>query len=191
MSLGKRQTRCKPGQFRAVREEGGDLYIEGYFAVFNSVYEIGEGMSEEIAPGAFEVEGQDIRCLTDHETRLVIGRTIADTFELKVDDHGLYGRAKVNPNDQDAVNTHARVERGDVTQASIGFDILDEDTEYRDDGSIHWRIKKIKLYECSVCTFPAYEETNLNARAAQKETFEKRKAEKWKNDMRQKLKAAN
>lgn len=185
--LGQRQTRCKPGEFRAVTEESGDLYIEGYFAVFNSIYEIGPGMSESIAEGAFSVEGEDIRCLTDHDTRLVIGRTTAQTFDLKIDEHGLFGRAKVNPKDQDAMNTRARVERGDVTQASIGFDILDEESEYRDDGSVHWTIRKIKLYECSVCTFPAYEETNLSARAAQRDTIQKRKLEKWRTEMRRRV----
>lgn len=190
--LGKRQTRCRAGEFRATTADDGNLYIEGYFAVFNSDYNIGPGMSESIAPGAFdETISGDIRCLTDHETRLVVGRTTAGTFDVKVDSHGLYGRALVNPKDQDAVNTHARVQRGDVTQASIGFDILDEESEYRNDGSVHWTIKKIKLYECSICTFPAYEETNLNARSAQKANIEKRKAEKWKHEMTDRLARRN
>lgn len=186
--LGKRQLRCIPAEFRAERTEGDDIYIEGYFAVFNSNYDIGPGMSESIDPHAFdETVTGDIRALTDHDTRLVLGRTTAKTFELSIDAHGLYGRAKVNPKDLDAMNTYARIERGDVTQASIGFDIENEAAEYRDDGSVHWTIKKIKLYECSVCTFPAYAETNLNARTEQKAEFEKRKAEKWKSDMIDKL----
>lgn len=189
--LGQRQTRCKPAEFRAIRAEDGAMYIEGYFAVFNSDYNIAPGMSESIDPAAFnETISGDIRCLTDHDTRLVIGRTTAKTFELSVDAHGLYGRALVNPDDQDAVNTHARVQRGDVTQASIGFDILDEESSYRDDGSVHWTIKKIKLYECSICTFPAYEETNLNARSAQKASIEKRQREKWQSDMLAKIRGA-
>lgn len=186
--IGTRQVRCIPGDFKT-REEDGNEYIEGYFAVFGSDYDIGPGMSESIDRHAFDnALDDDIRCLTDHDTRLVLGRTTAGTLELTVDEHGLFGRALVNPNDQDAKNTKARVDRRDVTQASFGFDILEEDTEYRDDGSIHWIIKSVKLYEVSVCTFPAYKETNLQARTAERDALEQRRLEAWKQEQREKLK---
>lgn len=185
--IGERQVRCKPGQFKT-RAEDGKEYIEGYFSVFGEDYEIGPGMSESIDEHAFDdALDDDIRALTNHDTRLVLGRNKANTLGLMVDQHGLFGSILVNPKDQDAVNTKARVDRGDVTQASFGFDILDEETEYRDDGSIHWRIKKVKLYEVSVCTFPAYEGTNLKARAAQKAEFEERKLEAWRNEQKERL----
>lgn len=188
MDIGKRQTRCIPAEFKT-READGKEYIEGYFAVFGSNYEIGEGMTESIDEHAFDdALADDIRCLTDHDTRLVLGRTTAKTLELSVDSHGLYGRALINPNDQDAVNTKARVDRGDVTQASFGFDILEEDTDYREDGSIHWTIKKVKLYEVSVCTFPAYKETNLTARAEDKKAYEKKRLDAEKSELLKKLK---
>ena len=67
------------------REDGEDLYIEGYFAVFNSNYDIAEGMSESIAPGAFtEALGGDVRALVNHDTTLVLGRNKANTLELKI-----------------------------------------------------------------------------------------------------------
>ena len=62
------------------------------------------------------------------------------------------------------MNLYARVERGDVDQCSFGFDILEEDTTYNEDGSVHWTIKRVKLYEVSVVTFPAYEDTSVQAR---------------------------
>ena len=37
-----RQRRCLPVEY-STREEGGELYIEGYFAVFNSPYEFWPG----------------------------------------------------------------------------------------------------------------------------------------------------
>ena len=186
--IGTRQVRCIPGEFNT-REENGNEYIEGYFAVFGSDYEIGPGMTESIDRHAFDnALGDDIRCLTDHDTRLVLGRTTAGTLELSIDEHGLFGRALVNPNDQDAVNTKARVDRRDVTQASFGFDILAEDADYREDGSVHWTIRDVKLYEVSVCTFPAYKETNLQARAAERDALEQRRMEAWKQEQREKLK---
>lgn len=187
--IGTRQTRALPTSFEIRADDDGKMYIEGYFSVFNSIYNIAPGMTESIAPGAFtDTINDDIRCLTDHDTRLVLGRTTAGTFDVRQDDKGLYGRALVNPNDQDALNTKARVDRGDVNQASFGFDILDEDSEVREDGSVHWTIKKVKLYECSVCTFPAYQETNITARAHERDEIIKRSNEAWKLKMVKRLK---
>lgn len=175
------------------RDAEGNPIIEGYFATFEGVYNIGPGMTESVDRHAFdEALADDIRILIDHDTRLVIGRTSAGTAEIEVRDKGLWGRARINPNDTDAMNAHARVERGDVSQGSFGFEILEEDTEFKEDGGIHWTIKKVRLFELSVVTFPAYEETELSARAAQGEDMiEKRKQEKheaWKKAMLQKLK---
>lgn len=187
-TLGSRQVRSMPAGFET-REEDGNQYIEGFFAVFDSIYEIAPGMTESIARGAFtDTLSGDIRCLTDHDTRLVLGRTTANTFELRETEHGLWGRALINPKDQDAVNTKARVDRKDVTQASFGFDILEEDTEIREDGSVHWTIKKVKLYECSVCTFPAYQETNISARSEQRNELIEREAQAWRAKMTARLK---
>lgn len=183
-----RQMRCASSQFNT-REDGGELFIEGYFAVFNSNYELWPGATENVAPGAFdEALSDDIRALIDHETRLVLGRNIAGTLELKIDSRGLWGKVKINPNDQDAMNLYERVKRGDVDQCSFGFDILEEDTEYRDDGSVHWTIKKVRLYEVSVVTFPAYEDTSVSARKRDYEALEKRKNDAWKEGLKKRLK---
>lgn len=186
--IGARQMRAVTTSFEIRSDDDGNQYIEGYFSVFNSTYEMGEGMSESIAPHAFDdTLADDIRCLTNHDTRLVLGRTAAHTFELKQDEHGLWGRVLINPKDTDAMNTKARVDRGDVNQASFGFDILQEDTDIREDGSVHWTIKKVKLYECSVVTFPAYTETNLASRQKDFEEIKKRQMEAWKEKMKNKL----
>lgn len=60
------------------REDSGDLFIEGYFAVFNSNYDIWPGASESVDPHAFDnALADDIRALTNHDTTLVLGRTKA------------------------------------------------------------------------------------------------------------------
>lgn len=183
-----RQMRSVPSKFQT-RAEGDDLYIEGYFSVFGGVYELWDGASETIAPGAFsETLDGDIRALIDHESRLVLGRTTAGTLELREDETGLWGRVKINPNDQDAMNLYERVRRGDVDQCSFGFDILDEETETRENGEVLWTIRKVKLYEVSVVTFPAYQETSVTARKRDYEEIQKRKTEAWRESMRKKLK---
>lgn len=118
-----RQARTVDAEFitRDNREENA-LTIEGYFSVFNSNYDLGPGMSESIAPGAFDnTIGDDVRALINHDTTLVLGRVSAHTLELKQDEHGLWGRIHINPNDTDAMNLYARVQRGDVTQCSLGL----------------------------------------------------------------------
>ena len=182
-----RQLRSDASQFQ-VREAEGDLSIEGYFSVFNSIYELWPGATESVAPGAFsETLGDDIRALVNHNDTLVLGRNKAGTLELREDSHGLWGKIKVNPNDSDAMNLYERVKRGDVNQCSLGFMIESEETEFREDGSIHWTIRKVKLFEVSVCTFPAYEATEVSARKADYEEIQKRKTEKWRVEMHAKL----
>lgn len=183
-----RQVRSDISNFE-IRQEGEDLHIVGYFAVFDSDYQIAEGLSESVSRGAFDdTLNNDVRALIDHDTRLVLGRTTNGTLRLSVDEHGLYGDITINPKDGDAMNLYARVQRGDVNQCSFGFFILDEDTEVRDDGSVHWTIKKVDLFEVSVCTFPAYEETNVIARKEDLAEINKREHQAWILRMRERLK---
>ena len=184
-----RQLRTVATEF-ATREDGDALRIEGYFAVFNSIYEIAPGMSESIAPGAFSrtLPGGDIRALINHDTTLVLGRTKAHTLELREDGRGLWGSVLINPNDQDAMNLYSRVKRGDVDQCSFGFEIVNEETDFREDGSVHWTIKEVNLFEVSACTFPAYEATNISAREKERDQLMARSLAAWKEQTKARLK---
>ncbi len=188
MNRDVRQVRTFSPNF-ITREDSKNPRIEGHFAVFNKNYELFEGCTESIAPGAFSDElHSDVRALIDHDTRLVLGRTTADTLELREDEYGLWGGIDINPNDSEAMNLYARVKRGDVSQCSIGFIILDQECIDRGDGTYHWLIKKVQLFEVSCCTFPAYEDTSISARKADIEEIEKRKAEMWREKARKRLK---
>lgn len=181
-----RQIRAATSEF-VTREDNEDLRIEGYFAVFNSNYEIWDDYSESIAPGAFtDTLAGDIRALIDHDTRLVLGRTTNRTLELRQDERGLWGSILINPNDQEAMNLYARVKRGDVSQCSIGFNI-EAETYEENKGKVHWTITRVKLFEVSCCTFPAYEETNITARKHDAEEILKRKAEGWRIRQKKRL----
>lgn len=183
-----RQVRAQLTEFQTREEADQAPHITGYFSVFGGVYEIGPGMTESVDRHAFDKTlGGDIRALTNHDTTLVLGRTTAHTLELRVDEHGLWGDVTINPNDQDAMNLYERVKRGDVNQCSFGFNIVSEETEFRDDGSIHWTITEVELHEVSVCTFPAYEDTNVSARQAQREELSKNRLQDWKESMRARI----
>lgn len=186
--LGNRRMRTVSTEFKT-REDGEEQRIEGYFAVFNSVYEIAPGLTESIAPGAFtKTLGNDVRALTNHDTTLVLGRSKAGTLELREDSHGLWGSIRINPKDSDAVNLYERVKRGDVDQCSFGFDIRSEDTDIKENGDIHWTIREVELYEVSACTFPAYEETSIKARANERDEIQKREMQAWREKTMKKLK---
>ena len=162
-----RQYRCIPAKM-LVRSEAEGPVIACHFAVFNTPTELWPGCIEQIAPGAFASSlGLDVRGLINHETRLVLGRTLAGTLSLREDEIGLYGEIKINEHDSDAMNLYARVQRGDVSQCSFGFDILAEDYVESPDGqTCTWTIRDVRLWEVSVVTFPAYEATSAIARAS-------------------------
>lgn len=186
----ERQFRVIANQYKTREDESGELYISGYFSVFNSNYEMWQGATESIDPSAFDgALDADIRCLVNHDTRLVLGRTKSGTLTLRTDDRGLWGEVRINQKDQDAMNLYERVKRGDVDQCSFGFDILDEEfSENPDTGDVHWTIKKVRLYEVSVVTFPAYEDTGVTARKQDLADIKKRKLDAWKEKTLKRLK---
>lgn len=178
-----------------VRERDGGRYLEGYFAVFGETYQVCAGWVETISPGAFArylATGQDVKVLWNHDTNVVLGSTANGTASLREDETGLFGSVLINDKDQDAVNAHARVERGDVDGCSFGFEIARQEEWWDDDGVYHTRIMEVDpLYEVSPCTFPAYTSTSISARAAQtlveaREKLERAQAERrrqWREQM--------
>lgn len=191
MSSWKRTCVLRDAAFET-READGSLLIEGYFAVFNSKYWLWSTAYETIDPGAFDLDrDKDVRALTNHDTTLVLGRTTAGTLTLRVDDYGLWGSIVINPKDQDAVNLYERVKRGDVSQCSFGFDILEDEPEFLDNGLAVWHLRRIELFEISVCTFPAYKDTGVEARQAEVEHERQRKLKTWRAQALARVKGAS
>lgn len=179
-------------------DENGDLFLEGLFVVYDSVYDVYPGATESIARGAFsESVNGDVRALYNHNTDIVLGRTSAGTLELRDTDKGLWGRIKINPKDTDAMNAYARVQRGDLTGCSFGFDIPKDGEEItqNEDGTVHFTIKRVDpLWEVSPCVFPAYEATHISARGRDLEEVTRRNEEEksrqvelWKTEQRSRL----
>lgn len=170
------------------REENGKKYIDCKFATFEGVYEMFPGCTESVDRHAFDDQLKgDVRCLIDHLTHLVLGRTVAGTLRLWVDERGLWGTVEINEDDQDAMNLYARVKRGDVNQCSFGFEILEEREEAQPDGAVHYVLVRVRLYEVSIVTFPAYEDTAAAARKRDVAALRKRQAEAWQAKMKARL----
>lgn len=188
MSRKERLTRSLETELKTRAEQEGEMIIEGYFAVFNKQTELWKGAYEEIDPEAFNnTLGNDIRALINHDAGLVLGRNKSGTLNLKVDSYGLWGSIKINEKDTDAINLYERVKRGDVDQCSFGFNILSEETDWRDDGTVKWKIKEVDLHEVSVCTFPAYEDTGVQARHKEVEQYKSKQFEQRKANLLRRL----
>lgn len=181
------------------REEDGKRYLDGYFSVFNQPYEVYPGWIEEIAPGAFSRslrEGRDVKVLWNHNSDIVLGSTGNRTAYLSEDERGLHGPTEINEQDQDAKNAYARVARGDVRGCSFGFDIRAMEESWDEDGTYRTRLTDVDLYEVSPCTFPAYTQTSIQARAREElnqaraalEEAKKKQREQWRSRMRARLK---
>ncbi|HEM6460558.1 HK97 family phage prohead protease [Streptococcus suis] len=175
-------------QFQTREEqESGDLILSGYFIKFDEETELWPGYFEVIKREGVEkaIKDADIRALFNHDHNLVLGRTGNDTVRLGVDDVGLFGDIIINKDDPQAVGAYARVKRRDVIGCSFGFFPIKINTEERDDGSYLDTILDLEIFEVSLCTFPAYPQTEIAARQkdfecqlrANREMLDKRKKE--------------
>ena len=142
--------------------------IEGHAAVFNQrSEELGSWFSfrEKIMPGAFleSIQKDDIRALFNHSPNYVLGRNKAGTLSLEEDEQGL--KVRINPPDtQFARDLGVSIRRGDISQMSIGFQVLSEQW-YMNNGEDIREITKAKLYDVSPVTFPAYPQTDVGIRS--------------------------
>jgi HK97 family phage prohead protease len=148
------------------RAEGGDT-IKGHAAVFNSLSEDLGGFREKLLPGAFRnVLRDDVRALINHDSNLVLGRSISGTLTMSEDERGLYVEI-VPPATQAARDLMELMQRGDVTQMSFAFSIRGEDQKWTEnaDGSYLRTISQVaRLHDVSVVTYPAYPETDAAVR---------------------------
>jgi HK97 family phage prohead protease len=151
--------------------EGMPKEIGGIAAVINSVTDLGY-FEEVIMAGAFDnalSKDYDIRCLFNHEAELILGRTKANTCKVFVNGDGNLEYTWVpdyeNPTHMSVVRS---IMRGDITQSSFAFTIKEqtwsESTKY---GTMGKRTIKVieDLYDVSPVTYPAYEETEADARS--------------------------
>lgn len=169
--------------------DSGEKYIEGYFAVFNQRTELWPGFYEEIAPGAFDgsLKNNDIRCLFNHNSDIVLGRTVAGTLILKEDAHGLWGSVRINQDDKQALDIYARVARGDISGCSFGFYPIKEEYTELESGDVLCRVIEVDLSEVSICTFPAYPQTEVQAREKAYAAMMAQRREKLKENIKRRL----
>ena len=180
----------------SISDESTEPAIDGYASVFDSwSEELGgnQPFRERVVKGAFEetIQNDDIRALFNHDPNYVLGRNKAGTLTLEEDDKGLHVRI-TPPDTQWAKDLLVSIKRGDITQMSFGFTVILDRWNYEDNTDVR-ELLKVKLYDVSPVTFPAYTQTECGIRSAydnhQKEVVKAKEIAKQKLDLRkQKLK---
>ena len=148
-----------------LREEGDEMSLVGYAALFNSRSENLGGFTEVIAPGAFSrslKSRNDVKLLWNHDTSAVLGSTRAGTLTLVEDEKGLRVDAKL-PNTTHGRDARELIRRKDVTGFSFGFSIPGKGGDDWNAEGTERTLKSVRLHEVSLTPFPAYTATNGTA----------------------------
>lgn len=144
-----------------LREIGDGSTLVGYAAVFDSPSEP-LPFIEVVRKGAFaDTLNKDVRLLIDHEG-VPLARTTSGTLRLAEDDTGLRVEADLDRSNPDAQRLMSALSRGDISQMSFAFKTL------RDNWSADKREREllaVDLFDVSVVTFPAYEQTSAELRS--------------------------
>lgn len=160
-------------EFRAVQSDN-EKYIEGHAAVFEQKTNIGGYFYEVIDKDALadETAFRDVALFVNHDFRQIpLARSRLNngnsTMTLKVDDIGLAIRAKLDTeNNPDAKALYSAVERNDISGMSFAFSVDSEEWQDLKSDMPTRRVKKIsRVFEVSAVAFPAYETTDIHARA--------------------------
>lgn len=157
----RRSVRVPGASLVRATDGSGAIGFRGHAAVFNTATWIGSkryGFFEEIAPGAFTkaIAENDVRFLMNHDPNLVLARTKNDTLRLSQDEVGLAVDADMAPTSY-AQDLAILLERGDVTQMSFAFNMIDYSWRANPDGTETLVHTSVELFDVASVTYPAYE----------------------------------
>lgn len=169
MSVEVRAFSC---EIRAEQNEERGHFLSGRPIVFGSTYD--NGLWEEtIAKGALDhTDLRDVRLLVNHNTDMIpLARSrnnnANSTLQLTPDDAGMAMRADLDiERNADSLSLYSAAERGDISGMSFMFRVESDKWEDLDSDHPKRTITGIsKVFEVSAVTWPAYEQTSLEARS--------------------------
>jgi HK97 family phage prohead protease len=140
-----------------VRSEGDGTTLVGYAAMWDTASQ-DLGFTEYVTRGAFTKtlkDGADVRLLFDHDGA-PLARTKSGTLRLSEDSRGLKVEADLDPANPLAQQIMSGLRRGDLNQMSFAFRTIKDN--WNTDRSVR-ELREVQLYDVSVVTYPAYEET--------------------------------
>lgn len=159
-------------EVRAEQDEQHGNIITGRPVVYSSETDIGGMFAEIIEPGALDsADLSDVRFLVNHDLSKIPlarsrGNTENSTMQLSVDGDGLSIRVSLDiENNSEARALYSAVQRGDITGMSFMFSVREETWDNPNSDYPTRHISKIEsIIEVSAVTFPAYPDTEINAR---------------------------
>jgi HK97 family phage prohead protease len=165
-------TRAYNFELRAENNDTHGDHITGRPIVYNSRTDLG-WFDEIIEAGALDKANlKDVRFLVNHDTSMIpLARSRNNnknsTMQMEVDKDGMGIRVDLDTeNNTEAKNLYSAIKRGDISGMSFMFTIDDEEWENLESDHPTRHIRKIgTVLEVSAVTFPAYEATEISARA--------------------------
>lgn len=133
------------------------FYFEGHAAVFNNIDRGGD----RIIPGAFREtlsSGNSVKILWQHNMSEPLGVPV----EMREDSKGLFVRGKM-PKEDALVKGRVipQMKIGSVNTLSIGYGVLEYNTEKTEDEGTIWNLTKLELYEFSPVSIPMNPEATI------------------------------
>lgn len=164
-------------EVRTKDNEDDSMVINGYALKYNTWSQDLGGFIETIDKQALKnADMSDVRCLIDHDSSRILGRTTAKTLKLESDDVGLRFECTL-PNTSYAKDLYENVRVGNINQCSFGFEVDKNGDELRfdRDNSIYKRtIKAFKrIFDVTVTSTPAYADTDVTPALRSIEHLEK------------------
>ena len=131
--------------------------FSGYAAMFDSPSEPLPWV-EYVKRGAFSKtinDGADVRLLVNHEG-VPLARTKSGTMSLVEDERGLWVEAELDPANPLAATVISAMKRGDMSQMSFAFETV---KDWWSDDRRTRELREVRLFDVSIVTYPAYEQT--------------------------------
>lgn len=158
------ERRFNPSTFEVRKnQDTGKVSFDGYALKWGTRSENLGGFRETVAgPETVSktVQEADVRALFNHDPSLILGRSLAGTLVLEIDDVGLRYLVPEMPDTTYARDLAVSMERGDVTQSSFGFRVIKDSWTEDHDGMPLRTLNEIALFDVSPVTYPAYADTN-------------------------------
>ena len=171
--MNKVEIRCE------LRSENGGRHISGKAISFDTQSN-DIGFIEILHRGCISqelIDSSNIVFLYNHDYNQVIARANKGKGTLNIDlrDDGVYFDLEV-PNTTMGNDLLENIRLGNITQCSFGFNYANEEGAYKDEkiGDVWYRnVYKIgELYDLSAVTYPAYDDTYVNARMQERSKME-------------------
>lgn len=153
------------------------LIVRGTAIVYDEPTTINDVLgqyTEIIKRGALDgADLTDTRLLYNHDLSKVPLARAPKTMQLIDGAAGLEMVAEL-PNTEEARSVYTAVKRGDLSGMSFGFKVPAGGDSYDPETNTRTIHKIEKVYEVSICPFPAYPQTSVEARAVMQNECEKR-----------------